>query len=53
MVGKIATGEIEGLEVDQAKRKARVAGGLARNRSLIKEKRKEIAQKAVAGRWAK
>ena len=53
MVGKIATGEIEDPEIDQAKRKAGVAGGLARSRSLTKEKRKEIAQKAAAGRWAK
>ena len=33
MVGKIATGEIEEPEVDQAKRKAGIAGGLARSKS--------------------
>jgi hypothetical protein len=32
MVGKIATGEIEDPEIDQATRKAGVAGGLARSR---------------------
>ena len=53
MVGKIATGEIEESHVDQAKRKAGSAGGLARSKSLTKEKRKEIAQKAAASRWAK
>ena len=53
MVGKIATGEIEEPEVDQAKRKAGIAGGLARSKSLTKEQRKEIAQKAAAVRWGK
>ena len=51
MVGKIATGEIEESQVDQAKRKAGIAGGRARSKALTKEKRKEIAQKAAASRW--
>ena len=53
MVGKIATGEIEEPQVNQAKRKAGIAGGLARSKALTKEKRKEIAQKAAASRWGK
>ena len=53
MTAKIATGEIEEPQVDQAKRKAGIAGGLARSKSLTREKRKEIAQKAAASRWGK
>ncbi len=52
-VMKIATGEIEEPRIDEGKRKAGKAGGVARAKSLTKEKRQEIAQKAIATRWGK
>lgn len=52
-VMKIATGEIEETRIDESKRKAGKAGGVSRAKSLTKEKRQEIAQKAIATRWGK
>jgi len=54
---RIATGEIEDLTTDDGKNAAAVAlgrmGGKARAGSLSARKRKEIAKKAAAKRWAK
>jgi hypothetical protein len=56
-VMRIATGEIEDLTTDDGKNAAAVAlgrmGGKARAGSLSARKRKEIAKKAAAKRWAK
>ena len=54
MIGKIATGEIE----DTADTKSAAAqlgslGGKKRAANMTPERRKEIAQKAAAKRWAK
>ena len=53
MTAKIATGVIEEPQVDQAKRKAGLAGGIARSKSLTPENRRKMAQKAAAARWGK
>jgi hypothetical protein len=57
MIGKIATGEIEDVTTDDGKNAAAVAlgrmGGKARAASMSARKRKEIARKAAASRWAK
>jgi hypothetical protein len=57
MIGKIATGEIEDLTTDDGKNAAAVAlgrlGGKARAEGMTAKKRKEIAKKAAAKRWAK
>lgn len=57
MVGKIATGEIEDMPVDDGKDPAAKAlgakGGKARASSMSPERRAEIAKKAAAKRWAK
>ena len=51
MTAKIATGEIEEPQIDQAKRKAGIVGGRARTKALTKERRREIARKAASARW--
>lgn len=54
MVAKIATGEIEdttGITPNRAKGGKK--GGRARAAKLSTQKRKEIAKKAAAARWAK
>lgn len=54
MVAKIATGETvdtKGISPNRAKGGQR--GGKARAAKLSKQKRKEIAKKAAAARWAK
>ena len=55
MIGKIATGEIEDVTTDDGKNAAAVAlgriGGKARAAGMSAKRRKEIAQKAAAGRW--
>ena len=53
MTAKIATGEIEEPQIDQAKRKAGIAGGVARGKSMTPEERKKTAQNAAAARWGK
>jgi hypothetical protein len=57
MIAKIATGEIEDSVTDDGKNAAAVAlgrmGGKARAAGMTAKKRKEIAQKAAAGRWKK
>jgi len=57
MVAKIATGEIEDRVTDDGKNAAAVAlgrmGGKARAAGMSAKKRKEIAKKAAASRWAK
>ncbi len=55
-VMRIATGEEEDTESDPAKalhRKGGLTGGKARAASLSSERRREIASKAAAARWAK
>jgi hypothetical protein len=53
MVGKIATGEIEEKTTPhyEAKKKAGLAGGKARDLKLNKKDKKNIAQKAAMARW--
>jgi hypothetical protein len=53
MVAKIATGEIE-EETNEppGHRKSGRAGGRARAKALTPQKRREIATKAAAARWA-
>ena len=57
MIARIATGEIEDAPPDDGKNKAAQElgrmGGKARAAALGKRKRKEIARKAAASRWAK
>lgn len=57
MIGRIATGEIEDKVTDDGKNAAAVAlgrmGGKARAAGMTAKKRKEIAKKAAASRWAK
>ena len=60
MVGRIATGEIKegaGAPPDDGKDSAAVAlgrkGGAARAAGMTAKRRKEIAKKAAAKRWAK
>lgn len=57
MVAKIATGGVEDKVTDDGKNAAAVAlgrmGGKARAQGLSKKRRKEIARKAAASRWAK
>lgn len=57
MIAKIATGEIEDMITADGKNAAAVAlgrmGGKARAASMSARKRKEIAKKAAAQRWAK
>ena len=56
MVAKIATGEIEDELTDDGKNKAAVElgrrGGKARAAKMTAKRRKEIARKAAAIRWA-
>ena len=51
MVMKIAIGEIEEPHIVQAKRKAGLAGGRTRTKTLSKERRSELARKAARARW--
>ena len=55
-IAKIASGEIEDITTEDGKNVAAVAlgrmGGKARAASLTARKRKEIAKKAAAKRWA-
>jgi len=55
MVGKIATGEIEGVTTDDGKNAAAVTlgrmGGKARAASLSQRRRRQIAKKAAEARW--
>lgn len=57
MIAKIATGEIEDKVTEDGKNAAAVAlgrmGGKARAAGMSAKKRKEIAKKAAASRWAK
>ena len=57
MIAKIATGEIADITTDDGKNAAAVAlgrmGGKARAAGMSARKRKEIAKKAAASRWAK
>ena len=57
VIAKIATGEIEDITTDDGKNAAAVAlgrmGGKARAAGMSARKRKEIAKKAAASRWAK
>jgi hypothetical protein len=57
MIAKIATGEIEDVTTDDGKNAAAVAlgrmGGKARAAGMSARKRKQIAKKAAAQRWAK
>ena len=57
MVGKIATGEIEDLTMEDGKNAAAVAlgrtGGKARAAGMSAKKRSEIAKKAAKSRWGK
>lgn len=56
MIARIATGEIEEKTTDDGKNAAAVAlgrmGGKARAAGMTAKKRKEIAKKAAAKRWA-
>lgn len=55
LIGRIATGEIEDLTMDDGKNAAAVAlgrmGGKARAAGLSARKRKDIAKKAAKARW--
>jgi hypothetical protein len=57
MIARIATGEIEDKVPDNGKNKAAQElgrmGGKARAAGMSPRKRKEIAKKAAASRWAK
>jgi hypothetical protein len=57
MIGRIATGEIEDITTEDGKNAAAVAlgrmGGKARAEGMTAKRRKEIAKKAAAKRWAK
>ena len=55
MIGKIATGEIEDEREATSSAAAQLGslGGKARASALDPQKRREIAQKAAASRWAK
>ncbi len=50
MVGKIATGEIDGEAEPTGNNRA--SGGLARSKRLTPDRRKEIAKSAAKARWA-
>jgi hypothetical protein len=56
MVGKIAPGAIDDLTTEDGKNAAAVAlgrmGGKARAEGMTAKRRKEIAKKAAAKRWA-
>lgn len=56
MIAKIATGEIEDVTTEDGKNAAAVAlgrmGGKARAKGMSAKRRKEIAKKAAAKRWA-
>jgi hypothetical protein len=54
MVARIATGEVEDTKgISPNRAKGGKIGGKARAAKLSKQKRKEIAKKAAATRWAK
>ena len=56
MIGKIATGEIEDITTEDGKNAAAVSlgrmGGKARAKGMSAKRRREIARKAAAKRWA-
>jgi hypothetical protein len=55
MIGRIATGEIEDKKRDvgaDANRRGGLKGGAARAKKLSASRRKAIAKKAAAKRWA-
>jgi hypothetical protein len=53
MVAKIATGEVEETELSSAAAELGRKGGKKRAENMTPERRKEIAQKAAAKRWAR
>jgi hypothetical protein len=57
MIARIATGEVDDITTDEGKNAAAVAlgrmGGKARAAGMSARKRKDIAKKAAATRWAK
>jgi hypothetical protein len=57
LIGKIATGEVEDVPVDDGKDTAAKAmgkkGGAARAASMTPERRAEIAKAAATKRWQK
>ena len=57
MIGRIATGEVEDLTMDDGKNAAAVAlgrmGGKARAAGMTAKKRSDIAKKAAKSRWGK
>ena len=51
-VARIATGEAKDISVEKSGRvRSGRAGAKARNQSLTREERREIAKKAAAARW--
>ncbi|MDA1024182.1 MAG: RNA-binding protein [Proteobacteria bacterium] len=53
MVAKIATGEIDETPIKKSGRvRSGIAGAKARAENLTAEKRRDIAKKAAAKRWA-
>ena len=51
-VGRIATGDVVELNQEKSGRvRSGKAGAKARNQSLTREERREIAKKAAAARW--
>ena len=51
MIVKTATGEIED-DLPSAKRNGGLVGGKKRAEKLTPERRKEIAERAIAARWS-
>ena len=52
LAAKIATGEVEEEHVDPDRRRGGKRGGPARASSMTPERRREVARKAAAARWA-
>ena len=52
-VGKIATGDIEEVRVNESARKKGIKGGRARARKLTPAERSDIAKTAANVRWKK
>lgn len=53
LVGRIAVGDVEDTAAPAAKQAAGKKGAAARASVLDPQRRREIAQKAAAARWAK
>lgn len=53
MVAKIATGEMEDVEINEKRRKAGKKGAKSRQKALTPEQRSEIASLAAEARWKK